>query len=117
MLHVKIGNKSLKYSWDLESYFNEFRREIIGINTYISTPLGMKKLVYADWTASGRLYSRIEQKLTEEIGPYVANTHTDANYTSSFITDCYREAKKIIKKHVNAGLNDEIGRASCRERV
>ncbi|HAQ06537.1 MAG TPA: selenocysteine lyase [Bacillus bacterium] len=108
MLHVKIGNKTLKYSWDLESYFNEFRKEIIGIDTYIPTPLGMKKIVYADWTASGRLYNRIEQKMTDEIGPYVANTHTDANYTSSFITDCYREAKKIIKKHVNAGLNDVL---------
>jgi selenocysteine lyase/cysteine desulfurase len=41
----------------------------------------LKKIIYADWTASGRLYQPIEEKLLKEIGPYVANTHTETSIT------------------------------------
>lgn len=108
MLHVKIGSKTLEDSSNLETYFNEYRNDIIGINSSFPTPYGLKKIVYADWTASGRLAGSIEKKISREIGPYVANTHTDANYTSAFITDCYQTARKIIKNHVNALQEDVL---------
>ena len=41
---------------ELEKYFQTFRKNIIGINAGIDTPYGYRKLVYADWIASGRLY-------------------------------------------------------------
>lgn len=64
MLHVKIGSKTLHDYSNLEGYFAEFRNDLIGINTYIPTPFGLKKMVYADWTASGRLSSKIEKKIS-----------------------------------------------------
>ena len=48
----------------LEQYFQQFRDQIIGIDQDFVTPFGQKKLVYTDWTASGRLYRPIEEKLT-----------------------------------------------------
>ena len=45
---------------DTEKYFDKFRKKITGNNFEIETPYGMKKLVYADWIASGRLYDPIE---------------------------------------------------------
>ena len=39
---------------DLEEYFRPFRKNITGIDAEIETPYGLKKLVYADWIASGR---------------------------------------------------------------
>lgn len=86
----------------LESYFDQFREHIIGQNQKFVSPYGEKQIVYADWTASGRMYQPIEDILINEIYPYVANTHTETNVTGSSMTLAYKKAKEIIKKHVNA---------------
>jgi len=39
----------------LERHFNHFRKNIVGIDQEFETPYGTKKMVYADWIASGRL--------------------------------------------------------------
>ena len=92
----------------LENYFSPFRKNIIGINTTFKTPYGDQKIVYMDWTASGRLYRPIEEKLINEFGPYVANTHTETSVTGSVMTKAYHKAREIIKKHVNASENDVL---------
>ena len=92
----------------LEKYFSEFRANIIGINKEFDTPYGRKKLHYADWIASGRLYSEIENKLLNVFGPYVANTHTETNTTGTLMTKSYQHAHYLIKKHVNASKKDVI---------
>jgi selenocysteine lyase/cysteine desulfurase len=92
----------------LEDYFKPYREQIIGINTYYDTPYGSMKMVYADWLASGRLYGPIEEKIIKELGPFVANTHTETNESSTRMTRSYQMAQRIIKKHVNAGPNDVI---------
>ena len=65
-------------------------------------------MIYADWVASGRLYAPIEKKMTEVIGPYVGNTHTETSETGTLMTNAYHLALKKIKQHVNAGPNDVI---------
>lgn len=93
----------------LESFFQEFRENIIGNDSSISLPNGeQKRIVYTDWTASGRMYKEIEEKLIREVYPFVANTHTDTNSTGQALTHAYHFAQKIIKKHVNADENDVI---------
>jgi selenocysteine lyase/cysteine desulfurase len=92
----------------LETYFNRFRKNIVGIDQEFETPYGRKRIVYADWTASGRLYWPIEKKLLEEIGPFVGNTHTETTVTGSLMTSAYHRALQIIKKHVNASPSDVI---------
>jgi selenocysteine lyase/cysteine desulfurase len=89
-------------------YFEKFRKNIIGNNIEFETPYGIKRLIYADWTASGRLYGPIEDKLKNEIEPYVGNTHTETSLTGTVMTLAYHEAKNIIKQHVNAGDNDVL---------
>ena len=107
---MKVQNsKSLisdpESNWEL---FNEFRKNIVGCNNEFKTPYGVKKLVYADWTASGRLYKPIEEKLSNEFGSLIGNTHTETNVTGSSMTLSYLKAKQIIKKHVNADENDAV---------
>lgn len=92
----------------LEKYFSRFRRNIVGIDSDIETPCGIKKLVYADWIASGRLYVPIEEKLCREIGPMVGNTHSESSATGIAMTTAYHHAQKIVKKHVNADDNDVL---------
>ena len=54
----------------LENYFSKYRGNIIGSNQTFNTPYGEKKMVYADWIASGRLYKPIEDVLRENIFPF-----------------------------------------------
>ncbi|TCP25829.1 selenocysteine lyase/cysteine desulfurase [Tenacibaculum skagerrakense] len=90
----------------LEEYFQQFRKHIIGIDQEFMTPYGVKKLIYTDWTASGRLYRPIEEKLMNEFGPFVANTHTETSTSGAAMTLAYHEARNIIKRHVNASKDD-----------
>ncbi|MBN2683457.1 MAG: aminotransferase class V-fold PLP-dependent enzyme [Bacteroidales bacterium] len=93
---------------ELERFFEEFKSNIVGNNQTYKSPYGDKKIIYADWIASGRLYKPIEIKLLEDFGPFVANTHTETNETGTRMTFAYQHAHKLIKKHVNANENDVI---------
>lgn len=93
---------------ELEKYFSKFRKNIVGIDTEFETPFGTKKIIYADWIASGRLYKPIEEKLCETFGPLVGNTHSESSITGTTMTLAYHEAHKIIKDHVNASKDDVI---------
>jgi selenocysteine lyase/cysteine desulfurase len=90
----------------LELYFNEFRNDIIGVDQTFNSPYGHQKIIYTDWTASGRLYRPIEEKLMNQFGPFVANTHTETTVTGTAMTLAYHEARHIIKHHVNANSGD-----------
>lgn len=91
-----------------ENLFEKYRKNIIGVNKTFITPYGKKKIIYADWIASGRLYLPIEEKIINEFGPFVANTHTEATVTGTMMTRAYHNAHKIIKEHVNVSENDII---------
>ncbi len=101
-------NYSIKGNTVKDSTFAEYRENTIGYNTEFETPYGKKKLIYADWTASGRLYRPIEEVLINRFGPFVGNTHTETNVTGTSMTLSYLKAKQLIKRHVNANENDAI---------
>ena len=52
---------------ELEVYFEQFRKNIIGIDQEFESPFGKKKIIYTDWTASGRLYRPIEEKMMNQL--------------------------------------------------
>lgn len=92
----------------LEEHFLTFRRNTSGNDVTINTIQGKKKLIYADWIASGRLYLPIEEAIAGRFGPLVGNTHSESNYTGSVMTRAYHHAHKKIKEHVNASRKDII---------
>ncbi|WP_281225230.1 aminotransferase class V-fold PLP-dependent enzyme [Flavobacterium aquiphilum] len=99
---------STKVTTQLELYFQQFRENIIGIEQGFESPFGFQKIIYTDWTASGRLYRPIEEKLMNEFGPFVANTHTETTVSGTAMTKSYHHARNIIKKHVNASPEDVL---------
>jgi len=92
----------------LEAWFAPFRAQVIGHDLHDPQVQGDGRVVYADWTASGRLYRPIEDYIADVLGPYVANTHTETTLTGTRMTHAYHQAQAIIKRHCNAGANDVL---------
>ena len=93
---------------DLQQHFARFREGVIGEQLTHTLGGADRPVVYADWTASGRLYRPIEHFVSERLGPYVANTHTESTLTGCTMTHAYHQAQRIIKKHVRAGPGDVL---------
>ena len=91
-----------------ENSFTHFADKVIGNDLVIENSFGPKKLIYADWIASGRLYKPIEDKLTTVFGPFVGNTHTETTESGARMTNAYQWSHAFIKKQVNAGKDDVI---------
>lgn len=93
----------------MEAHFLKFHDNIIGQDQTIKTPFRSSiRIIYADWTASGRMYLPIEERIRQKFLPFVANTHTDTNDTGSMMTYSYHKAQQIIKDHVGANENDVL---------
>ncbi|MCB0556312.1 MAG: aminotransferase class V-fold PLP-dependent enzyme [Phaeodactylibacter sp.] len=103
-----LTKPSGKETESLEHFFEPYREKIIGYNQYFETPFGPRRILYADWTASGRLYEPIERILSEQVAPFVGNTHTETTVTGSSMTMAYHHAKDIIKQHVGARKKDVL---------
>lgn len=93
---------------ELAEHFQRFRKNIIGQDLVFTTPYGRKKLLYADWIASGRLYRPIEEQIMNVFGPYVGNTHTETTETGTLMTKAYHLAQRKIKDHVHASSSDVV---------
>ena len=106
-MSVLLNSKMSKVS-ELETYFDKFRKHIIGQEQTFNSPFGEKKIIYTDWTASGRLYGPIEEKMQKDFGPFVANTHTETTVSGTAMTKAYHKAKDIIKAHVNSNEDDVL---------
>jgi selenocysteine lyase/cysteine desulfurase len=84
------------------------RRSVIGERQPIDTPFGRKPLVYADYTASGRSLTQIEDFIRNQVLPYYANTHTETSYTGAQTTALREQARDMIRTAVNAGEQDAV---------
>lgn len=83
------------------------RQDMIGRNMMYETPFGVRPLVYADFTASGRGLHSIENHMQRILEVY-ANTHTEDDFTGQTITRLFHEAERIIKDAVHAGPDGRI---------
>lgn len=78
------------------------RDSIIGADTAVTTPFGVRRVVYADYTASGRSVGFIEDFIRESVLPMYANTHTETSGTGLQTTRFREEARDTIRRCVGA---------------
>ncbi len=85
-----------------EITFATLREQTVGIDAPITTPFGQRRLVYADYTASGRALHFVEEYLQRVAAEY-ANSHTEDSFTGRATTRRLHQAEARIKELLNAG--------------
>ena len=74
------------------------RAGLIGEGIEIEGPFGPRKMIYADYIASGRALDQIENFVREKVLPYYANSHTKASYCGAYMTEMREAARAEVAR-------------------
>jgi selenocysteine lyase/cysteine desulfurase len=84
------------------------RESVIGDDQTMLGPYGARRVTYADYTASGRALSFLEDVIRDEVLPRYANTHTESSGTGLQTTRLREDARQIIHGAVGGTADDGV---------
>jgi selenocysteine lyase/cysteine desulfurase len=77
------------------------REAVIGVDAQMSGPFGRRTMTYADYTASGRCLSFVEDYLRAIVMPTYGNTHTEASHAGLETSRHVENARRTIMASLN----------------
>ncbi len=92
----------------VQHLIDKIRDSIIGDDRVLNGPYGMRRMTYADYTASGRSLAFIEDFIREEVLPLYANTHTETSNTGLQTTRFREDARRIILEACGGSHDDVV---------
>lgn len=78
------------------------RASVIGSDSVVPGPFGPRRVTYADYTASGRSLTFIEDYIRHVVLPLYANTHSESSGTGLQTSRFREDARRIIRRALNA---------------
>jgi selenocysteine lyase/cysteine desulfurase len=76
------------------------RASVIGEDEAVAGPYGIRRVTYADYTASGRSLSFLEDYIRDAVLPLYANTHTESSGTGLQTSRFREEARRLVLEGV-----------------
>ncbi|MEH6443641.1 MAG: aminotransferase class V-fold PLP-dependent enzyme [Oceanospirillaceae bacterium] len=86
----------------------KIRASVIGDGMLFNTVFGSKPMIYADYTASGRSLTFIEEAISQHVLPFYANTHSETSYTGKQSTQYREQARAAIHSALNTGEKHKV---------
>ncbi len=83
------------------------RQNEVGRRASLETPFGRRLICYADLTATGRYLHFVEEWI-RRVRPFYANSHTAVSSTGRIMTELREEARRVIRRSVNANADDVV---------
>ncbi len=93
--------------YERNALVRKIRESVIGDNIIMSGPFGPCRMVYADYTATGRSLTFVEDFIRHDVMPFYANTHTESSGTGLQTTRLREDARSIILESVG-GCEDDV---------
>ena len=94
-----------------QALIDAIRGAVIGDDEAVAGPFGPRRVIYADYTASGRALTFIEDYIRDAVLPLYANTHTESSGTGLQTSRFREDARDIIRAAV--GATDEHAVIFC----
>ena len=84
------------------------RGAVIGDDEAVVGPFGLRRVTYADYTASGRSLTFIEDYIRDAVLPLYANTHTESSGTGLQTTRFREDGRAIIREALRGNPADHV---------